>query len=264
MVAVDTSEPVDDAAARPKGVRRLWHRLTLRRRARRAFERARGTLHVEMLRRTQEQLDAEWHAGHAALVEAQSARQRVQAERDEILIVLLSRALVHTRLDEVSGIDGATKARIIRDVFDGHLEDLRSAQWVIGLGEERQRAINDWVLDCRRRFPELLTEDFPGRREVVARFRPRLDALETRVRALQAQLDELVALRESVGEALTRLWRVTLDDFVAALRDPSDGRARAAVAVYERGVFAEWEPPPEWFRKACMQPECADMLSSAR
>jgi len=264
MVVVDRSETAIDAAERPRGLRGVWLRLTLRRRARRAFERARGSQHVRMLREVQERLDAEWHERHAELVEARRACQLVQSERDEILIVLLSRHLVHTRLDEVSGIDGATKARIIRDVFDGHLEDLRSAQWVIGLGDVRQRAINDWVLAYRRRFPELLTQEFPGRREVVARFRPRLEVQETRVRALQAQVDELVGLRECVGEALARLWRVTVDDFIAALRDPSDSRARAAVAAYERGVFAEWEPPPEWFRRACLQPACAEALSPAR
>jgi hypothetical protein len=257
MVAVNTSETAIDAAERPQGLRALWARLILPLQARRDFARARGAFHVGILRQAQERLDAEWHRLDAELQEAQRARQLVVSERDEILVVLLSRHLVHTRLYTVSGIDARTAARIISDVFDGHLEDLRSAQWVIGISEGRQRAVNDWILDMRRQFPELLKDDFPGQREVVAQYRPRLEGLETRVRALQAQLDELVALRECVGGALARLWRVTLADFVAARRNPTDLAARAAVESYTRGVFAEWEPPPEWFRRVCMQPECA-------
>ena len=211
-----------------------------------------------MLRKAQEQLDADWHARNAVLQEAQRAHQVLLAERDEILIVLLSRHLVHTRLTEVSGIDAGTRDHIISDVFDGHLEDLRSAQWVIGISEGRQRAINDWILACRRRFPELLQSDYPGQREVVASYRPRLDVMETRVRSLRARTDEIVALRERVGEALARLWHVTVADFIAAGREKPDEPAQAAVESYCRGVFAEWEPAPEWFRRACLQPERAD------
>ncbi len=245
------STPVPAAPRRPKGLRLLWQRLILRRQARRDYENARGTLHVEMLRKAQARLDVASSKWQAELQAVERERAALQAQCDEELVRLLSRYLVLTRLDEVRGMAPKTKADIIRDVFDDHLEDLRSAQWVAGVSEGCQRAINDWILHYRRQFPALLEEDFPGRRQVMGRYEARLERFDVRLRVLRARVDDLVALRERVGQALARLWPVTVQDFVTAARDPTDATAYTAVQGYLRGVFAEWEPMPEWFRRAC-------------
>jgi len=251
-MAVPASAP---AAQRPRGLRGLWHRLTLHRQARLDHERARGSVHLQMLRQAQARLEADWLANQTELKQLEQDRAVVQAQCDEDLISALSRHLVMTRLDEVRGIGSKTKADIIRDVFDGHLEDLRSAGWITGISEARQRAINEWILTYRRQFPQLLQEEFPSKRQILNHYRPRLEDLDGPIGQLRARRDELVALREAVSDALSQLWRVTVQDFVAALRDPSNAAAVNAVQGYLNGAYAEWEPMPEWFRRACQRQE---------
>ncbi|MCU0520982.1 MAG: hypothetical protein MUF84_09850 [Anaerolineae bacterium] len=238
-----------------RGFSALWQRLTLRRRARRAHAEARGSLHVPMLREAQGRLEGELQRCSDALGAVEKACARIEAARDEELITALSHHLVLTRLAEVSGIGMKDHADILREVFDRNLEDLRSAHWILGLSEGRQRAINDWILSYRRQFPRLLQEDFPGRNEVLARYRRPLGELEAQIAELRAERDEVQRLRECVGAALARLWPVTADDFAAAMRDPADASAADAVACYEKGAFALWEPMPDWFVRTCQRPE---------
>lgn len=243
------------AASRPGPIRGLWHRLTLPGRARRAFARARGSLHVPLLREAQERLEGELRRSEDGLAAVLQARARIQAACDEELVTALSHHLVSTRLGEVSGIGIKDQADILSAVFDRNLEDLRSAHWVLGLSEGRQQALNAWILAYRRQFPALLQEDFPGKAEVVDRYRRPLAELDAQLAELRAERDDVVALRDAVGAALARLWTVTAHDYARALRDPADAAAAAAVAAYERGAFALWEPMPDWFARACMRPE---------
>ena len=255
MVAVETSRTEGDTRVRARGPSALWQRLTRRHRARRAFAEARGSLHVPMLREAQERLEQDLRSCSDALAAVEKACSRIQAARDEELVAALSHHLVLTRLAEVSGIGMKDHADILREVFDRNLEDLRSAHWVLGLSEGRQRAINDWILLYRRQFPRLLQEDFPGRGEVLARYRRPLAELDAQIAELRAERDEVLRLRECVGAALARLWTVTADDFAKAMRDPADASAADAVSCYERGVYALWEPMPDWFLCACQRPE---------
>jgi len=233
----------------------LWHRLTLRGRARRAFAQARGSLHVPLLREAQERLEGELRRCEDGLAAVLRARARIQAACDEELVTALSHHLVATRLGEVSGIGIRDQVDILSAVFDRNLEDLRSAHWVLGLTEGRQQAINAWILAYRRRFPALLQDDFPGKAEVIERYRRPLAELDAQLAELRAERADVVALRDAVGAALARLWTVSARDFARAMRDPRDATAAAAVAAYERGAFALWEPVPDWFARACMRPE---------
>jgi len=252
---VDTTTAEAGAVERTGLISGLWHRLTLRGRARRAFAQARGSLHVPLLREAQERLGGELRRCEDGLAALLRARARIQAACDEELVTALSHYLVSTRLGEVSGIGIQNQADILSSVFDRNLEDLRSAHWVIGLSAGRQQAINAWILAYRRQFPALLQEEFPGKAEVVERYRRPIAELDAQLAELQAERDDIVALRDAVGAALARLWTVTTHDYARALRDPTDATAAAAVAAYERGAYALWEPVPDWFARACMRPE---------
>ena len=224
---------------------RYW---AIRRRARTDCRDARGTAHLQLLRQAQDRASA---AAAKCTDELRTSRQKLtQLELAEAnkLRLALERHIVHTFFDQVQGIGSTLKARILSSVFRGHLSDLKRAHSVQGVGEERQRAINKWIRQYEARIPALLETPYPGKDQILGEYSREKRDLETAIDMLEKRQARLNTRMKQIHNAIVPLEAVSVSDFVKALRDPMYPSVKTD--RYLRGVFAEWEPVPDWFKEA--------------
>ncbi|GAB4454625.1 MAG: hypothetical protein Kow00120_24410 [Anaerolineae bacterium] len=219
-------------------------RRKLRRQAREDYRNARGTRHLELLRRAQRRLSEEQRQRQLELDAARAEVERLKSSQQHELSAALERHLVETRFVEVEGLGPVLRERILSQVYRGRLDDLYHADQVEGVGETRQKAITQWVRQRKKQLPRLLEGDFPEKQAILDRYACQLHEVNDRSSAITARQSQLQEQQRRVKEQIDWLARVTEADFVAAL----DGALPASEKLdfYLRGVCAEWEPVPEW------------------
>jgi hypothetical protein len=201
-----------------------------------------------MLVAARKQLRVQLATASQARREAQQAYKELVRARNGELQSTLVKHLVYTQLDTVPGIGSTLKSRILRWVFQGELTDLYQAYRLDRIGPQCQQAINRWVQRVELQLPELLQEDFPGKADILATYQDRLDTRRRQADAAEQRAAELEELERRVEAALVDLETVTWHDFHEALV-AVDGPTEK-VRRHILGVFAAWEPMPEWFRQA--------------
>lgn len=229
-------------------LQKLRGRRALRRQAKQDYQRARGTAHQQMLDEARTRVQAQLtHRVRERRQAEQTYNRQVQA-RDQALTRTLVRNLVEAELGSVPGIGPVLKSKIIRRVFRGRLRDLHEAYRLEGIGSQRQREISRWVRRVEGQLPHRIQEDFTGKAQILAAYREDLAKRRRQVDAMQQRITELQALDAQIDAVLEDLAAVTWEDFHKALSDPSG--PSEAVQRYIVGVFAAWEPMPEWFQHA--------------
>lgn len=214
--------------------------------AREDYRSARGTIHLRLLRDAHKRLSNERRQCLKQLTVANSRLTSLKRDQQKELINVLARHLAQNHLFEVPGIGPALQKRILSEVFRGKLTDLHNAYQVQGVGQNRQWAVSEWVRDYEKRLPALIKTDFPGKEGVVARYKGPLDELDARIRGLTARQADLEQQMARLEPEIAKLEVVTEADFVKALKDPTN--ASDELDGYLRGVFAAWEPIPDWFK----------------
>lgn len=187
---------------------RIVYEVDIFRRARFDLRNSRGTIHKKLVKKGLVKLNLK-------ITEAESKIQQLNLQKTNLALEerreverTLSSIIVNTELDDVPGIGPILKERIIRYCFDGTLESLRRASNVHGIGEEKYRAILQWVNNKRYSMPRLLTKDFPGKHDIIRRY----SESETRL------VEEL----EKVGDELSR----------ARLDASDNGVSKGAIHTY--------------------------------
>jgi hypothetical protein len=227
---------------------RYW---AIRKQARLDYENARGTAHMQMLRTARRSAlkAARKHAG-----DLHSARQRLarlDQERGKKLRQILELHIAYTYLDQVRGVGSTLKDRILRTVFPRRLRDLKRAHTVHGVGQEKQWAINHWIREYEARIPALLKGPFPGKNRIIKEYGTEKAALEIRTEELTQRKASLGKWVGQISEAMGPLQGVSVREFVKAIQEP--GQPTDKIDRYLRGVFAEWESTPDWFRQVISQ-----------
>lgn len=226
----------------------VQERVTLQDQARFDYQSARGTAHLKLMRAARDRELQALKQCQSALTQATRRKANWGVEHDRKMRSALEEYILINSLDEIRGIgenlalDLAAYAR-----KHGGLAALRRASGnVSGIGPARQSAIDAWVTGYLTQMPVLLAGDFPGKTEI-------LQASREEFAALSREVEELTAREAVITKKLDRLraemkpfdW-VTLETFYRALQNPeapSDDLER-----YLLGVFAEWEPVPDWFK----------------
>lgn len=158
------------------------------------------------------------------------------------------RHLVEYRLQEIYGIGPQRKAAILQQVFRGKLSDLQHVSKVVpGITPKIQDEINRWVALYQKALPDLINQDFPGKASVDARYCPEIESLERLKHTLESENRPLQEKLKRIDEELVWLNQITPDTFLKSLRRPE--QVNPELERYLYGVFAEWEPVPEWFRE---------------
>lgn len=213
--------------------------------ARRSYSEARGTAHCQLLSDIQRTTNRQQTANEKALAQARKQLRTIETaysqEHDRVLRIWL----VRSRLQEVPGISERLKSAIVAEVFDGTFESLRFSHKVHGIGEHKQRAINQWVQHYSRIMPMLRNqEDFPNKQQIKRKYSQQIRRQRETIEHLKAEETELAQRAQRLDQELSWLREIRVRNFANVLRNPE--RISAELTRYEHGVFAEWEPVPDW------------------
>lgn len=223
----------------------------LRRHASRQYERARGTAHRRLLEQAQRRQQDNAERLLQRIRMAEGEKERLRQEQQEALERALAAWIVVERLSQARGIGDQLAYEIRQTVFRGRLEDLyRASQVVIGIGPQRQQAINRWIEYYQTQFDDLLERPFPEKARIKQQYREKIEAEEQKIEQMSEQLEPIQSSLAEIKARLEPLERVSVEDFVAALgNNEAESYTESEVELYVQGVFAEWEAPPDWFRR---------------
>ncbi len=201
------------------------------------------------MRAARDRLRTEERRERDALSAAEQRKRAVAANRDRALHKALECDLADKRLDDVPGIGYMLALSLSAYVRQwGGVDALRHASGNIsGIGPARQAALNAWVDAVEAQMPALLAADFPDKARILHEVEQELASLDAEITAGSERLGELRSQLEQLEQEIEPLAHVTLDAFHQALQQP-DAPAEG-VERYLRGVFAEWEPVPDWFKE---------------
>lgn len=220
-------------------------RRELKRQAQLDYRNSRGCAHRRLLEKATAQLTAESQRNEMHLKTLRARQGDLQSRFRTELMAALQHSIASSRLTEVEGIGYALQQRILESVFRGSLSDLNNAYLVQGIGETRQAAIRRWVHSYEMRLTSLLQEDFPGKGDILDKYAGQNKAVSEEIRILERRQHRIRPLEQRGNQELWRLPQVSERDFVRAR--VSRNAQSADVDFFVQGVFAEWEPVPQWF-----------------
>lgn len=224
------------------------------RQARLDYEQARGYAHYQILEKARKQLQKALEQTRSTIKEQTQKVPALEAARQHELLQELEHRLLQTRLDEVPGIGQALKQRILTTLHARRLSDLHQAYTVSGVGENRQYEINQWIHQYTQRLPQLVNEPFPGRETIIKKYESQIAETKRALAEQQRRETTLVQRLATIEPHYTWLQTIDAQTFEKAALGVSDDTT--AITRYTIGLFAEWEPIPEWF-KAIMNEEIA-------
>jgi hypothetical protein len=245
----DSSRATDKTPNHLSWFARLQRWRWRKRKAAQDYRNARGSAHRELLMRAAHRLQKCLDVTNQALDQHNHTLRQVIDKRDVALNQALSRYLVETYLTIIDGIGPVLRDRILTHVFRNKLDDLRSASRLVsGIGDSKQLGINAWITVFKKQFPSMLQEEFPGKTKIMQQYEASIKKLEAEIVAAGVTQDALREILASVQTAIEQLSSVTEEDFYQALLYPDN--VDPSLERYRSGVFAPWEPAPEWFKLA--------------
>ena len=216
-------------------------------RAKRDFQRARGTQHRKQIEhalaaiRTQVgqlQGDTKRLEHQMTVLEGEEARELDHA---------LARYLVSTRLGDVPGVGRARIQSISDSVFRSQLSDLHSAHHVPGIGPTTQAAISNWVNRMQSTWPQLRSASFSDKQQILDGYAAQRQALEQQRVMLVQRITTLQNLDQLATRELQVLSRITTADFRRALKVSGDRKNAEDLQRYILGLFPPWGTAPPWY-----------------
>lgn len=219
----------------------------LKRQAQFDYENARGTAHLRLLTQIRSRLQNMSGRLNAQMSPIKSRLLLLEQNKQASLRMTLERAIATEHLQEAPGIGPSLRQSLLTFAFRNSIKDLRYAQnRVPGIGPSRQATLNWWVDYYEQLIPQLLERDFTGKQQVV-------QAYEEKSKEPRAQLERLAQQQKGleerfvvVNEKIHSLETVTVQDFYKALQNPAE--ANPKLEYYLRGIFAAWEPVPNWLK----------------
>ncbi len=228
-------------------------RNSIHKQARLDYENARGTAHLRMLRKAHESLNKKIKDIDIQIRAYQTEIERLQKDCEAQLRIALERHIVYTYLGNVPGIGPKLRDSILSKVFKSRLRDLQMAFRVPGIGETRQREINNWIKTYEQQIPSLMKWDFPGKADIDQKFEATTGSLKKKTQHLTAMKTEFKRKVNLAEGEILRLESIQLQDFKLAFENPRD--LNINIENYLKGVFTEWEPVPAWFKEIVAEGE---------
>ncbi|MFC2054340.1 hypothetical protein ACFLV7_08600 [Chloroflexota bacterium] len=223
-------------------------RRAIKRQARLDYECARGTVHLDILKKAYRSLKVKAQNCRSEIKRTKLELDRLEKLQAQTLRSKLERHIAYSSLTEIHGIGSGLSEKILSAVYRNSLDDLRKARYsVYGVGDIRQWAINSWIAKYKEQLPTLLGKDFPGKTEVLNQYQPLIRNQKKKLNVLSAKKETLEKILARAQEEIRDLKTISVKDFRHALKKTK--LTNEQLDNYIRGVFAEWEPIPEWFKE---------------
>jgi len=224
----------------------LEYKIKLRRRAKTDYLHARGTHHRNIIQSCLVNLNHVISNLENTIQQLHSRRSALKSEKERELEIKLTTQIVDRNLEDIPGIGGVLKERILRRCFDGTLESLLNARvYVRGIGDEKNYSIFQWVRNTRAKLPQLLRANFSGKSQILTKYAQLDRKTEEEIRVNNSEHERLQHLRGQSLAALDGLGLVNASTFLNAHK--GDNEAAKMVTHYLVGVFPEWKRRPQWF-----------------
>lgn len=205
---------------------------------------ARGTQHKTFLQDGQDRVQARLKSLKQQLDNQADKLDRFKSARKKKIEDYWAVKIVNSRLMEVPGI-GPTRRYQLMEHFDGTLDSLFGADKLVnGIGHQTAYVLNNWIIDREEEIEGLIMQPFAGRAELIADDEKEIAALEKSRKSLKKQVTRFEKLATEIKHAIEPLEKVSKERFVAAYLGQE-----AWANDYVQGVFAEWEPVPDWFQE---------------
>lgn len=212
------------------------------------FQNARGHHHLEQLYRASESLHRKSKAQQIVVNKNKKLLSKTSRNKNEKLARIVETRLVEQHFEEIPGIGQQISKKIVAQIFNGRLRSLRNAYHVSGVGEERQRQVNNWIAKYEKQVPLLCEQEFPGKTAVINEYKSQYRSAESTYVSSQNELDHINARLEKCLLEINKLNKVTVQDFVDAKNGLGD-KDRDSIDYFIQGVFGEWEKIPDWYKK---------------
>jgi hypothetical protein len=220
----------------------------LREKARTDYLGARGTAHLRMLDHARGFHKLKIQSASKELDENQAARNKLLNEQLNEQRKLLETQIVREHIHEIPGIGQKFGELIMSRVFHSRLSDLKYASSTLrGIGDGRQKQINIWIRSWESLLPELLNQDFPGKKQAIEIYTDKIQSISVSIKVLEKKIEKLQAYCDKCNEYIRRLEEISVRDFEVALSRETQSDPR--ILFYLTGVFPEWEPMPDWFKE---------------
>lgn len=248
-----TSEPATQTATPTIAVRVRPAKLTRQqkaaivRQARLDYEHARGYVHHQILEQARKRLEMQLNQTQENIKRCNQTVRTLEEQRQQELIQQLEYHLIHNRLDEVAGIGSALKHRILTTLHARRLHDLQRAHLVSGVGQNRQYDINQWIRQYTQRLPQMVNEPFPGRDTIIKKYQSQIAEAQRTLDAQRTQQTVLAQKLALIEPHYAWLHAIDAKTFEKAALGIDAGMSE--LARYTVGLFAEWEPIPDWFKE---------------
>lgn len=210
---------------------------------------ARGTSHLKILRAADAELRTKYNELDIKKQQAKIELDKLKEKLNKDLQLELENFIVRNYLTQVPGIGKQLSQKIIRQVFRGHLDDLRKASTIVqGIGENKQQMINRWISKYQRMNPKSFVPPHPEREKIVIEGEKEISKQRKKIEDLKQQKAIIAEKINVLTGAIKELSETKEVDFLQARLSAEN--ATKKVEKYQNGVFSEWEPIPEWFKEA--------------
>ncbi|MCE7980298.1 MAG: hypothetical protein DYG89_03835 [Caldilinea sp. CFX5] len=210
------------------------------------YKTTRGYAHRLLLAEAIQKVATRLTQAQKEYAEAEAVLPRLERQQQAELQAALEWHLLQTKMSDISGIGEALQQRILSQTQARRLTDLERASTVNGVGEARMNSIRGWIKHYQAQLPRLMTTSFPGRAAINKKFTTQIESARVNLQAKAQMVERLKQQRAQIEEKLAPLQPITQEHFIrAAFGAESD---QLVVEQFQRGLFAEWEPMPTWFK----------------
>lgn len=210
------------------------------------YKTTRGYTHRLLLQEVTQKVATRLTQAQKEYTEAEADLARLERQQQAELQAALEGHLLQTKMADISGIGEALRQRILSQTQARRLTDLERASTVNGVGEARMNSIRSWIAHYQAQLPGLMTKPFPGSAAIKKKFTTQMESARVNLQAKAQMVESLKTQRTQLEAQLAPLQPITQEHFIrAALGAESD---QSVVAQFQRGLFAEWEPMPTWFK----------------
>jgi len=182
------------------------------------------------------------------IAELQKAIRGIESSKLQEIERVLTSWIVYGRLIEAPGIGPTLRDRIISVCFDGTLNSIGKAPYIVhGVGSSKGMAIANWLAYWNSELPGLMRQNFEGREEIVRKFGQEKAKLNKCLRTKSNHAAQLKKLVEASRAATQSLDEVRRSDFFNCF--VGEEKNIKQVHWYIRGIYPAWEEPPEWYNQ---------------
>lgn len=225
--------------------------------AKQVYRNCRGTHHKKILEQNIKKLEKLISKKQEKRSEKNKKRRKIRNKLNHKVNKKAFRQYFKENYSSIEGIGNKYSNKILQKIArtsDSQWSDLEhmgnkiinQSKHIKGIGQKTYSALKNWHNHNRQNIKKLsdnLNED----EEVYTSEKEKIQKLGQDASNLKKEIENLEELKKKPEEALRKLQRTSVDDFIQANLNPKENSESAEkVNGYIKGFYPEWGNPPSW------------------